>query len=142
MKELPFFNISDFQLKDLIPKFIMPSCKVLNENFVLEKDDEIENDEFSYTFNKAVYTYSKDIEKLNFDEERESFSSFSIISVNIRSIVNRDNFTKFQALLQTLSIKPIIIALNETWITDLSKGPYSKLKGFKFCTIHSEGEKF
>ena len=31
-----------------------------------------------------------------------------------------------------MPIRPMIIAINETWITDSSKGPYSKIKGYKF----------
>ena len=34
--------------------------------------------------------------------------------------------------LAALSVKPFIIALNETWIKKVPKGPYTKLKGYKF----------
>ena len=68
---------------------------------------------------------------MNFDDEAESFKSFPIISLNIRSVVNKTNFTKFQAFLQNLSVKPMIIAISETWVTDSSKGPFKKNQGLQ-----------
>jgi hypothetical protein len=133
--ELPFFDISNSQVRALIPKFILPSRDVLNDKFVnIENDNDIceENLDFTYLSCQTKYLYSKDLRSLDFSEEAEPFDSFPIISMNVRSIVNKENFTKFQAFLQNLSVRPMIIALTETWINDSSTGPFSKIRGYKF----------
>ena len=127
----------------MIPKFILPPCSELNDNFVFDKnnDDEKGDDLLStYFSNKIIYTYSKDLKDVNFEDVCEPFESFPMVSINMRSIVNKENFSKFQAFLQNLQIKPLVIAVTETWITDLSQGPYSKIKGYhKF--IHNNRHK-
>ena len=141
LNELPFYNISNSQVKSLIPKFILPSCDVLNSQFLTENQDECENKadfQFAYTTNETKYSYSTDLKNLKFADECEPYGNFPIVSLNVRSIVNRENFSKFQAFLQNLPVKPMIIALNETWITDSSKGPYSKINGYKFIQNHRE----
>ena len=139
LKELPFYQISTAQITSMVPKFVLPHIDKLNDLFVNdqrdnEHDDVGDDGEFQLTHfsHNTKYKYSNDVVNLNFDDEPEVFESFPIISLNIRSIVNRNNFSRFQAFLQSLSVKPMIIALNETWINDLSQGPYSKLKGYKF----------
>ena len=142
LQVLPFWDLLNYQVKALNPKFILPSCDELNDKFIYEKNDEnVSGDDFKFTYfsYQTNYSYSNNISSLffsffkqDFSEEAEHFESFPIISLNIRSIVNRENFTKFQAFLQNLSVKPSIIAINETWINDSSKGPFSKLKGYKF----------
>ena len=138
LAELPFYEISTSQIKDLIPRFVLPPPDVSNQKFVEENseneiDDIIENNFFT---SKTKYAHSKDISKLDFKDDSESYENFPIVSMNIRSIVNKDNFTKFQCFLENLSVRPMVIALNETWVNDLSKGPYSKLKGYKFVQNH------
>ena len=45
----------------------------------------------------AQYRTSREIESLNFKDESELYEDFPILSINVRSIVNRDHFTKFEA---------------------------------------------
>ena len=117
------------------PKAILPSCDELNDLFINKQIDDKENEldfEFNYFLNDTKYSYSKDAVKMSFIEESEFLEDFPILSINVRSIVNRDHFTQFEALLENLSVKPMIIALSETWITDLSQGPYSNIPGYQF----------
>ena len=89
----------------------------MNDIFVSNESaggDDYENT--TYFSNKTRYIQSKDIEVLSFSND----SDFPIISLNIRSIVNTNNFAKFERFLDTLLIKPYVIGLNETWITDSS----------------------
>ena len=68
---LPFYDISNSQIKSLIPKFILPTPGLLNDKFVNEKNDSDKEDlDFTYFTHKTEYAYSKDIVKLNFDDEQ------------------------------------------------------------------------
>ena len=66
----------------------------------------------------------------SFKEEFDLYDDFPILSINVRSIVNREHFTKFEALLDSLPIKPLVIGLTETWVTDSTQGPFLNLPGY------------
>ena len=79
------------------------------------------------------YTYSSDLDSFNFQNEVHDYVGFPIISLNIRSLVNKNNFAKFEGFLETLSVKPLVIALNETWMSKNNNlGPHQSLKGYQF----------
>ena len=107
----------------------IPSPQDLNGLFV---DDKVDNDgdDFYYNSNTSKYMYTHAIKDLNFENEGKSYESFPIISVNIRSIVNSRNFAKFESLLESLSVKPMIIAISESWVTNSSKGAFTKIPGY------------
>ena len=134
LAELPFFDISNSQIIKLkssndVPK--IPSAVELNNLFVNQTDEEEnENLEFSYHLNKTRYMLTHEIENLNFENESQTYESFPIISVNIRSIVNSKNFRKFESLLESLPIKPMVIAINESWATKSSQGAFKKIPGY------------
>ena len=131
LAELPCANISDSQIRNMIPaneKTRIPSPQELNGLFV---NDKVDNDEdFYYNSNNSKYMYTQDLQNLNFENEGISYESFPIISVNIRSIVNSKNFTKFESLLESLPIKPLVIAISESWATKSSKGAFTKIPGY------------
>ena len=134
LKELPFYDVSNSQIKEMVVRQdrILPSCEDLNSLFSIERyDRENSKDQMNF-LNESKYVCSSNIETVNFSDMGESIESFPIVSLNIRSIVNRTNFSKFEAFLASLSIKPMIIAVNETWIKTKSKGPYSKIEGYNF----------
>ena len=149
LRELPFYDVSDSQLITIATKQVqkneasLPSCDELNNLFVVHEDDiDTENvNELnpSSIVNDARYMYSSDVGELNFNNEVFVYDNFPMISLNIRSIVNRDNFTKFESFLENLEVKPLVIALNETWITSRSTGPYQSLKGYQFVQNHRTG---
>ena len=58
------------------------------------------------------------------------------MSINVRSIVDIDHFTKLEALIDSLPIKPMVIGLTETWVTDSSKGSFLNLPGYHFIQNH------
>ena len=139
LSTLPFYDVSNSQIRKELPKIQrnLPSCEELNNLFVnVEQNDDVNDRDFDSTYyspeTKYIYRYSKDVGKVDFVEEVGSFNSFPILSMNVRSIVNRKNFTNFEAFLSNLPVKPMIIALCETWITESSMGPYSRIKGYKF----------
>ena len=146
LQELPFYNIPDSQFSTLAYKQDqkrephIPSCQELNELFLTNGDEVgVENDNelsSSYINHDSKYIYSSDIRDLNFNDEVVVHGSFPMISLNIRSIVNRDNFTKFEAFVDNLATKPLVIALNETWVSSKSAGPYQSLEGYQFVQNH------
>ena len=50
--------------------------------------------------------------------------------VNMRSLVNTANFTKFEALIFSLPRIPDKIAITETWVAPLNSGPYNNLDNY------------
>ena len=60
--------------------------------------------------------------------------TFSIMCVNVRSLVNSSNFSKFEGLILGLSFKPDVICVTETWIQPFSSGQYRNLNGYKFVS--------
>ena len=61
-------------------------------------------------------------------------NTFTVLSLNIRSIVNSFNFSKLEALLSNMNCKPDVISLSKTWIQPLSSGPYKNLNGYNFVS--------
>ena len=52
----------------------------------------------------------------------------------MRSIVNLLNFSKLEAFIHSLEVKPDIIAVKETWIQANAPGPYYNLSGYMFVS--------
>ena len=61
-------------------------------------------------------------------------NEFLIVCVNMRSIVNLLNFSKLEAFIHNLEVKPDIIAVTETWIQSNAPGPYYNLSGYVFVS--------
>ena len=53
---------------------------------------------------------------------------------NMRSIVNLLNFSKLEAFIHNLELKPDIIAVTETWIQSNAPSPYYNLSGYVFVS--------
>ena len=134
--ELPFSNVSTSTIKEMRPiqKRRFPTADELNEMFVEDSRESDDKFEFTYFSSKTQYMETRNID--SFKDESATYDDFPIISINVRSIVNRDHFTALQALLSDMPIRPAIIGLTETWVTDNTQGPYSNLKGYKFVQNH------
>ena len=61
-------------------------------------------------------------------------NTFTVLFLNIRSIVNSLNFSKLEAILSNMNCKPDVISLTETWIQPSSSGPYKNLNGYNFVS--------
>ena len=57
-----------------------------------------------------------------------------ILNVNMRSIANPHNFSKLEALLESLKFKPTVIAITEKWIQCNQTGHYFNLKDYVFIS--------
>ena len=60
--------------------------------------------------------------------------SFTYLCVNVRSLVNVQNFCKLEALVASMPFTLDIIGVTETWIQPNSTGPYKNLKGYNFVS--------
>ena len=111
----------------------------LNEIFRNDDDNTPVNgyvdNNFTGTFNNADDAYISCDELATYCSEFHLNSSLLTLCVNVRSLGNIDNFTRFQTLIYSLPIKPHLIAVNETWINQKNKGPQSNVEGYTF--IHN-----
>ena len=60
--------------------------------------------------------------------------SFSTICVNVRSLMNPHNFSKFESLISGLDFKPHIIAVNETWEKPHLTGQFKNLQDYVYVS--------
>ena len=58
--------------------------------------------------------------------------SFSTICVNVRSLINPHNFSKFESLISGLDFQPHLIAVNETWEKPHAIGQHKSLNGYVY----------
>ena len=137
LKDFPFSTLSENEFEIVAcpdkKSFIsrLPSPDVLNSLFT--EQERYPTDTENNLSDEEVYLYTDDAHELSYRVAKGSPKiDFPIISINIRSIKNSKNFTKFEAFLSSLSVRPMLIALNETWISDTTKGPFRKIKGYEF----------
>ena len=71
-----------------------------------------------YNFQEKYIDISS-VESLTFNG-----NEFLIVCANMRSIVNLLNFSKLEAFIHNLELKPDIIAVTETWIQSNAPGPW------------------
>ena len=122
------FDIISGPLKKSV---LLPSPDVLNSLFTDSEryPTEASNDHHD----QEIYMYSDDVHELTYNIFKGHPNiDFPILSLNIRSIKSSKMFTKFEGFLSSLSTRPMLIALSETWISDTTKGPFRKIKGYQF----------
>ena len=66
--------------------------------------------------------------------KNSSENTFSSICINMRSLINPNNFTKFECLISALDFSPHITAVNETWEKPNSTGQYKNLKNYIYLS--------
>ena len=66
--------------------------------------------------------------------KNSSENNFSSICINMRSLINPNNFTTFECLISALDFSPHIIAVNETWEKPNSTGQYKNLKNYIYLS--------
>ena len=60
--------------------------------------------------------------------------SFSTICVNVRSLINPHNFSKFESLISGLDFQPHLIAVNETWEKPHTIGQHKNLNEYVYVS--------
>ena len=97
---------------------------MLNALFAQSNENEVHSYDFDFTHfsNESKYMCSNEMDQAMFKGSTERVSkNFPVLSLNIRSIVKRDNFTKFEAFLESSTVKPKVIAISETWTKENQK---------------------
>ena len=145
LEELPLFNLSDNEFHSALGNEIsnngnMPyDVNELNNIFRGENISPVNEymtnqTDIQYNFQNAVYLTSEEVDTLC--DDFDDLCNFTSLCVNVRSIQNIENLTRFQALVASLSIKPSIIAINETWLSDTDFGPHHQLPDYNFIHNH------
>jgi len=118
------------------PTSIDPS--VLNDIFSSQSDqDETHTiDNIDFEFNNEAYVLSNDIDSYCSDIDVSAANYFNLLGLNVRSLKNTINFSKLESLMFSLSLKPSIIGVSETWITPTSSGAYNNLENYSFISNH------
>ena len=80
------------------------------------------------------YVEITDVNSLMFNNNINE--TFTILSANVRSLVNPRNFSKLESMIAGLDFQPDIICITETWIKPLISGQYKNLNGYKFVSNH------
>ena len=147
------------QLNDILPKMKCDNCQKISID--CRSTSKINNDHMQHTrtltnyFNSCLLNDDKNETPHNYETEiiphhsedyyetselkssllnKSSKNQFIALAVNIRSIANINNFTKLEALVFSLHIKPDVIAVTETWIKPLHSGPFQNLLGYKLIS--------
>ena len=102
---------------------------VINNVCVDANDEDVENLHFSNIDEQYVDVSS--IKSLAFNN---TSTSISVMCVNMRSLANLQNFSKLEALICSIELKPDIIPITETWTRPYISGPYNSLCGYNFAS--------
>ena len=113
---LPFYSLSNNDFQNLFKNY------KLNQLSSFELNDLFSNTTLDLNFSKCedgansisilndTYLTTKDLNQLTSQKNKQ----FSSLCINIRSLVNPQNFSKLESLISALDVKPDVIAVNET----------------------------
>ena len=132
----PFYSLSNNELYDMFNTCSLKnfSSSDLNSIYCDESLDFSFNDSNNQINSQLPLSdqyYS--IQELN-SQALDNSSNFTTMCVNVRSLINPRNFSKFESLVTALHRKPDIIAINETWERYNMSGEYNNLKGYVYVS--------
>ena len=132
-----------YQNHDLSSYLSITADSRRNKNRAFQHDPEFLNNLFSdldgeEADNTSVfpeqdyYIISSQISK--FCEDLSEIKFTFILSVNVRSLLNVQNYTKLESLILSMEIKPDLIGVCETWLKPNSTGMYQNLSGYELTS--------
>ena len=127
---LPFFSLTATEFTDL---FSNPVLKVpLPSADWFDSDNDIDD---NIVQNNQMDTYFS-VQQANalLNSRYSNEDSFSTICVNVRSLINPHNFSKFESLISGLDFQPHLIAVNETWEKPHTIGRHKSLNGCMYIS--------
>ena len=89
--------------------------------------------------NDEQYIPSDKIPKLLSNQNNKT--SFTALSLNVRSLNNVHNFLKLESFLQSINVQPSILAITETWLKENQTGPHSLLTSIIIHLFQIQGLK-
>ena len=138
---LPFFSLTATAFTDLfsnpVLKVPLPSADELN-NILLDatncfdSDNDIDDNIVQNNQMNTYFSVQRSNALLNGKYSNED--SFSTICVNVRSLINLHNFSKFESLISGLDFQPHLIAVNETWEKPHTIGQHKNLNGYVYIS--------
>jgi len=90
-----------------------------------------------YTINSLYMSTDSTVELIN--ETKSHY--FTILCVNILSLVNSKNFNNFSVLLNSLSVTPTYMGITETWLYKNQQGHHQNLSKYKFYSKNKSNTK-
>ena len=88
----------------------------------------------SANIQNELYVSAEEAKLLMENSSNCQIQPFSSICINVRSLVNPINYTKFEELIATLGYKPGVIGITETWESTNSSGHFKILPGYIFVS--------
>ena len=113
----------------------IPNASELNELYIDNNDTEIDEDTEFYPLSNVqdMYFESSDVDTISTEISNTKAKFFMTMCVNVWSL-NQDHFTKLDALISSLPIKPKVLGINETWLNSNDDGPHNNLGGYSFIS--------
>ena len=136
---LPFFSLTDKNFSDLFhdPKSPLPSADDLNRllsNVPDHFDHDLDDTDNMFLTNNQLDSYLTVQEARKLLSGKNEECSFSTMCVNVGSLTNPHNFTKFESLILGLDYQSHIIAVNETWEKPHATGQHMNLNGYVYIS--------
>ena len=118
-------------------KVPLPSADELN-NILLDATNCFDSDnniDDNIVQNNQVDTYSS-VQQAHalLNNKYSNKDTFSTICVNVKSLINPHNFSKFESLISGLDFHPHLIAVNETWEKPHKIGQHKNLNGYVYTS--------
>ena len=134
---LPFLSLTDQDFSDLFydPKSPLPSTDDLNRllsNVRNHFDHDLDDVDSKFLNNNQLDSYLTVQEAHTLLSGKNDECSFSTMYVNVRSLTNPHNFTKFENLISGLDYQPHIITVNKTWEKPHTTGQHMNLSGYVY----------
>ena len=82
--------------------------------------------------NDEQYMPSDKIPKLLSNQNTKT--SFTALSLNVRSLNNIHNFLKLESFLHSINVQPSILAITKTWLKENQTGPHTNLCNYTFVS--------
>ena len=133
---LPFHSLTDNDFLDLFKQSNLKQLSVTELNNMFSEIDfdlDFINSENQITAHSNIndsYITTEEFNELTLD----NINNFSTMCVNVRSLVNPNNYNKLESLVFTLNPKPEIIAINETWEKPSTSGQHKNLHGYVYIS--------
>ena len=112
----PFHSIDDRELLEIFKPKIPLNVSIFNQLITDTIEPKNNMDNFiSANIQNEVYVSAEKAKLLMENSSNCQMQPFSSICINVRSLLNPINYTKFEGLIATLGYKPDVIGITETW---------------------------
>ena len=130
-----FHSIDDTELLEIFKSKIPLNASIFNQLFTDTIEPKNNMDNFiSANIQNELYVSAEEANLLMENSSNCQIQPFSSICVNVRSLLNPINYTKFEGLIASLGYKPDVVGITETWESTSSSGHFKILPGYIFVS--------